>query len=275
MFLALWIVCVKSVKNPRSLYGVLNDEILNFEKLLENNDLAQAFELDEKIITLFSYIASLPFANAAYFAIELIGNLFYLVEFIFYSIATLILPASMSPRSFDSTEYPDLFNKPWMRSSLIEFWSKGWHSLFRRHILVCGWKPFELIFSPLGSQASKIAGMMGAMIFSGLFHEYTLAAASKVDYNFPTMKVFILMGVGMILEGYFKTLTGRKVNGLTGYVWMSLIVGFAARDAVLSWIERGLASSGITDVENWTWHRYFIPFGAILPECWISYLYQS
>jgi hypothetical protein len=48
----------------------------------------------------------------------------------------------------------------------------GWHAIFRRNIVFCGWKPMEYLFSVFGKDVGKMAGIMGGMIFSGIFHEY-------------------------------------------------------------------------------------------------------
>jgi hypothetical protein len=48
----------------------------------------------------------------------------------------------------------------------------GWHAIFRRNIVFCGWNPAESMFASFGKDTAKTAGMMGGMIFSGIFHEY-------------------------------------------------------------------------------------------------------
>lgn len=50
--------------------------------------------------------------------------------------------------------------------------SSGWHAIFRQHILFCGATPFSWILKPLGKDVGSLAGLMGAMTFSGLFHEF-------------------------------------------------------------------------------------------------------
>ncbi|KAI9612178.1 hypothetical protein H4Q26_008272 [Puccinia striiformis f. sp. tritici PST-130] len=118
------------------------------------------------------HLKAAPFGGAAWFAIDTLGCLFNLLEIILFQVGPYILPKDLAPGKFDTTLYPALFNDLSSRESVIAFWSKGWHAIFRRNIIFCGWNPLEYIFSVFGKDAAKMGGMMGGMIFSGIFHEY-------------------------------------------------------------------------------------------------------
>lgn len=258
MMTVLWAIAVECAQHPQGAHGVLADYIPPL-KFLKN-------------YPQYDYIMPAPFGGAAWLAIETLGCILNLLEAILYQFGPYVLPKGLAPGKFDSTLYPPLFNQLWKRESLISFWSKGWHAIFRRSIIFCGWKPLEYIFSIFGKDAAKMAGMMGAMIFSGVFHEYIVTAASQIDPGFATVKMFALCGLGMVAEVQFKRRTGKMVQGIAGRLWMSLVIGAYGREMVNSWMERGLGRSDIPPPRLWTWPRFVIPFSGLLPERWISQL---
>ncbi|KAI8445906.1 hypothetical protein BY996DRAFT_4596850 [Phakopsora pachyrhizi] len=240
-------------QHPRGAFGLIN-EFIKLPDYLEN---------------ISSYLISIPFGGASWWAIELLGSLLNVIECVWYQLSPYFLPKSLSPEKFDPTRYPDLFNDPWKKTSIIEFWSKGWHTVFRRNILYFGWKPMVRLFSSRSQETKRLLGIMGAMAFSGVFHEYVLAAASNLDPNIPTAQVFIILGLGMVIEASIERHTGYIVGGTFGRLWLGFMVFFTCRNAVLSWIARGLGSSGVPPVLDWTWHRFFLPFGPLLPQPWL------
>ncbi|POW03774.1 hypothetical protein PSHT_11545 [Puccinia striiformis] len=256
----LWMAAVQCVHHPHGPFGVLADHIPGLGFLKNYNQ--------------FDYLMPALFGPIAMISIDTLGCFFNLIEVILvYQLGPHILPKGLAPGKFDSSLYPPLFNNLLGRDSLISFWSKGWHAIFRRHIIVCGWIPMEYIFTIFfGKQAAKMGGIMGAMIFSGIFHEFLVAAVSRIDPSFPTVKMFALSGIGMLAEVQFKRQTGRLVNGLPGRIWAYIILGFYGKYMIESWVERGLGRSDVPLPRQWTWPRFVIPFSAFLPERWITSL---
>jgi hypothetical protein len=69
----------------------------------------------------------LPWGSVGLHAFDLVGKFLILWELIWITGARLVLPISSEwrPDPFDTTQYPDLFSKPALRTSLTEFWAKG------------------------------------------------------------------------------------------------------------------------------------------------------
>lgn len=252
----LWAIGVECAQNPYRTPGFLAQHIPALEFLKKFKD--------------YDYLIPATFGGVAWFAIETLGGLVTLVEVIVYQVGPYVLPKGLCPGKFDTTLYPPLFNDIPSRESLIGFWSKGWHAIFRRDIIFCGWNPAEYLFSVFGKDAGKMAGMLGAMIFSGIFHEYLVAVTSKIDPNLSTIKLFALCGLGMIAEVQFKRRTGRLVEGIPGRIWLMLVIGAYGKAMAESWIERGLGRNDMPLPRYWTWPRYVIPFSGLIPERWIS-----
>jgi len=251
-----WALCVICAQHPQGAFGVLADcwPVLSFLKKYPQ----------------FDYCLPAPFGLAAWFAIETLGGVLNLLEVIFYQVGPYILPKDLAPGTFDSRLYPALFNRIYARESLIQFWSNGWHAIFRRNIVFCGWIPMEYLFRGFGKNVAKAAAIMGGMIFSGIFHEYLIAAVSRVDWGFPTVMMFGLCGAGMVAEVQFKRRTGHLVQGLTGRLWVTLVIGSYGKYMVHSWMDRGLGRSDIPPPRLWTWPRWIVPFSGLLPERWIA-----
>ncbi|EGG03769.1 uncharacterized protein MELLADRAFT_108970 [Melampsora larici-populina 98AG31] len=233
LFLIIWMISISFAQHPFGVYGVLQEW----------------FHLPNSLIlkTLAPYLVVGPFASSAMLLIELLGCMFNLIEVSVYYLGPKFLPSDLAPGKWDSTLYPPLFNQPWKSSSLIEFWSKpdyllsyhrsysGWHTIFRRHIVFCGADPSAWMFKPFGKEASRLASTLGAMLFSGLFHEFVVVAASKIDPTFSTTWVFLGSGIGMILEIIFKKLTGRQVGGIFGKIWLWCLLSFLGTPAMENW----------------------------------------
>lgn len=108
--------------------------------------------------------------------------------------------------------WPPVMDNPWASQSLHEFWAKRWHQLFRQTFLVFGGIPGRKIGGDVGL-------VLGTFLASGLFHECTiLAMGCKWDSRVPLF--FLLQGGSVIGERVWKKVTGRRVDGLLGRLWV-------------------------------------------------------
>jgi hypothetical protein len=108
--------------------------------------------------------------------------------------------------------WPPVMDNPWASESLHEFWAKRWHQLFRQTFLVFGGIPGRKIGGDVGL-------VLGTFLASGLFHECTiLAMGCKWDSRVPLF--FLLQGGSVIGERVYKKVTGRRVDGLLGRLWV-------------------------------------------------------
>ncbi|KAI8448096.1 hypothetical protein BY996DRAFT_4591862 [Phakopsora pachyrhizi] len=199
-----------------------------------------------------------------------IGCLFNLVEVAFITFSHTFLPEPWKAEKFDPTLYPELFNYPPFRTSLTDFWSKGWHCVFRRDFLFCGAEPMLKLTAAFSPTVQKIAAVMGAMFMSGALHEWGFSsAAGQMDWNFRTTKFFLMGGVGIVLEAMFKKFTGRKVGGFYGWVWLWFWMSLWSQTLMEAWMSRGLGVAGMRgdlEIKNWTLARFLVPGGPLMPD---------
>ncbi|KAL4078468.1 hypothetical protein V8B97DRAFT_2021521 [Scleroderma yunnanense] len=103
------------------------------------------------------------------------------------------------------SQWPPSFDQPWFATSLGMFWGRCWHQIFREWPL----EPFLGSYSPIG-----------AFLLSGIFHELGLRGMDRGGDILCVVGYFIMQGVGVALERLFKRLTGRRVGGLVGLLWV-------------------------------------------------------
>ncbi|KAH9815815.1 hypothetical protein DFH28DRAFT_248459 [Melampsora americana] len=257
LFLLCWIVGVTLTQHAQGCYGFLTQEF----RVPESQWL--------KIIA--PYFNAIPYAFATWLTVENMANWATLVELAVYYFGPRILPKTLAPGPFDSTLYPPIYPDLWGQSSIAQFWSKGWHAALRRDITFCVGAPIGRVFSPFGRSLSTFAANTCAMLFSAFFHEYVvISSAPAPDPTYGTAKCWIHSAVAIGFEYMFTIVTGKRVGGVSGKIWTYSVVFLLQLHSTTKWLEFGLGQVGIIPVSHWTWHRYVIPFGPVLPESWIS-----
>ena len=111
-------------------------------------------------------------------------------------------PASLWPRAF---------HRPWMSTSIHEFWSFRWHQFLRHFFITFGARPGGILFGKPGV-------FMGAFAVSAIVHHIAVWGIGSGS-EFTTGGFFLLMGVGAVMEVVFKRVTGMRVQGWTGWMW--------------------------------------------------------
>ncbi|KAI0291690.1 hypothetical protein BC826DRAFT_1105826 [Russula brevipes] len=108
--------------------------------------------------------------------------------------------------------WPRIFNKPWMSTSIHEFWSVRWHQLLRHLFITFGARPGGMLFGKPGA-------LIGAFAVSAFIHHVCLWGLGNGSEFVTAGGFFLLMGVGAVLEGAFKKVTGLRVRGWIGWLW--------------------------------------------------------
>ncbi|WAR54209.1 hypothetical protein PtB15_3B722 [Puccinia triticina] len=213
------------------------------------------------------FFLTVVLGGGAYSGFALAGGLFNIVEISTISFLRLILPANSSfrPEPVNPSNYPALFNDPWFRTSLTEFWGKGWQAVFRLHFLFCGAQPMYKIFHRYGPTVGKLAAVMGAMGLSAAMHEFCLVAVSKIDPTFASFRMFLGQGIGIALEAIFKQVTGQKVSGPLGWAWTFGYMILNGRPMVDAWIQRSLGR-GVVPFKQWGLMHFLVPFGPLITD---------
>lgn len=112
----------------------------------------------------------------------------------------------------DPTSWPPIFDRPWASESLHEFWSKRWHQLLRQTFLTLGGYPFQALFGLPGL-------ILGTFLASGLYHHWSLHAMGR-GTDSRAIWFFVGQAVGVALERAWYKVTGRKISGWMGTVWV-------------------------------------------------------
>lgn len=151
-----------------------------------------------------------------------------------YSIATAI--AFCIPGAHRQPPlWPPLTDRPWCSTSLVEFWGKRWHQSFRQPFIQLGAKPLAYVFGRAG-------GAIGVSLLSEVLHDLNMWGLGR-GIEWPGF--FVAMGVGIVLEGLWEKVTGKRVGGRAGWLWtMAWVAGWSNR-LIEAWLKRGLAGKEI------------------------------
>jgi hypothetical protein len=132
-------------------------------------------------------------------------------------------------------QWPPLSDRPWMATSIADFWGHRWHQFFRRVFVVYGARPGGAIMGRPGA-------LLGAFGVSAVIHDLGMWGLGRGTEFRTAGGFFLLMGVGAALEHAFKRLTGCRVGGFWGWVWtMVWTVGWGTL-MIDAWARRGLVA---------------------------------
>lgn len=166
--------------------------------------------------------------------ITLLGGLtIYLAIDTMYNFMTLlgVIVFRQSP-----TQWPPVSNRPYWATSLNQFWTVRWHQAFRHIFIECGGKPLTYL-------AGKVGGVIGVFLISGLLHDIGCWGMGRGTDFKRISGFFIMNAVGMVIERVYKSITGKRVEGLLGWIWtVTWILGWGGM-LVDAWMIRGLAGS--------------------------------
>ena len=111
------------------------------------------------------------------------------------------------------SQWPPLFDSPWLSTSLSELWGRRWHQMSRDVVLNLGSEPFNCLFGRLG-------GLFGAFLVSGIVHDIDLRSLGRGGNSVAIIGFWVMNGVGVVLERIWTKTTGRRVGNVWGWMWM-------------------------------------------------------
>ncbi|KIK92464.1 hypothetical protein PAXRUDRAFT_829932 [Paxillus rubicundulus Ve08.2h10] len=126
------------------------------------------------------------------------------------------------------SQWPPLFDSPWLSTSLGDLWGRRWHQMFRHVFITLGGRPFDYLLGRLG-------GIIGVFLVSGIYHDIELRSVGRGGNSLVVIGFFVMNGIGIVLERVWKRVYDRRVGGIGGWIW------------TFSW----LALWGIPMVDNW------------------------
>lgn len=89
----------------------------------------------------------------------------------------------------------------------------------------------------------RAGAVMGAFAVSGVLHDLGMRGMGRGSDTLPVVGFFLIHGVGVTMEYAWKQATGRRVGGVTGWLWVLswfLLWGHLLVDA---WARSGLIGS--------------------------------
>ncbi|KAH8109797.1 hypothetical protein DFH11DRAFT_1810858 [Phellopilus nigrolimitatus] len=128
--------------------------------------------------------------------------------------------------------WPPVLDAPFRAASLHEFWGERWHQLLRHTFVVFGGAP--------GAALAGAPGMaLGAFLASGVYHELSSVAMGRgVDAR--VVAFFAAQGAFVILERVWRRVTGRRVGGWPGRVWLYFDIMVLGQPMIDAWHMKGL-----------------------------------
>ncbi|KAI9572384.1 hypothetical protein HD554DRAFT_1679328 [Boletus coccyginus] len=109
------------------------------------------------------------------------------------------------------SQWPPLFDSPWLSTSLTELWGRRWHQMMRE-LVALGARPFSSLFGRLGS-------LFGAFLVSGIFHDIELRAFGRGGNSVAIIGFWVMNGVGVVLGRVWAGAAGEQVTGVWGRMW--------------------------------------------------------
>ncbi|KAF8207585.1 membrane bound O-acyl transferase family-domain-containing protein [Mycena galopus ATCC 62051] len=181
--------------------------------------------------TIYDPTVSSPFARTTLLTI-LVGLCIYGAIHLGGDLLAII---GVSLLGHSPSQWPPLFDRPWLATSLTEFWSARWHQIFRQDFLFLG-------ATPLARLAGRPGGTFGAFLVSGVLHYIALWGMGK-GTDIRVIGFFAMMSVGVILEGFWRRVTGKRVGGRVGWVWSCVWIVGCGRLMADPWCISGIMDS--------------------------------
>ncbi|KAF8627404.1 hypothetical protein AX17_006219 [Amanita inopinata Kibby_2008] len=173
-----------------------------------------------------------------------------------YDLITLIAVGIFKSPSY---AWPPMMENPWGADSMHAFWARRWHQFLRRTLIVLGGIPGYWIAGELGM-------LFGAFIASGLFHECSMYAMDR-GLDWGGFVFFAIQGPVLLIERLWRLVTGRRVCGWPGRLWVYTVIFVCGQTLTDSWHRRGLGGGMVIP-------PFFSPTRLLLVPALEQYLIQ-
>jgi len=141
--------------------------------------------------------------------------------------------------------WPPLIEQPWLAESMHELWARRWHQCFRQTFLVYGAYAGRWLFEVLATcilapstvlcssvkhsrkvkvaQFGSMGMLLGTFVASGLVHECGMYTMNR-GFDFMPILFFALQGPILIGERVWRGVTGKRVGGWAGRLWVYFVI---------------------------------------------------
>ncbi|KAK7044787.1 hypothetical protein R3P38DRAFT_2690550 [Favolaschia claudopus] len=133
------------------------------------------------------------------------------------------------------SSWPPVTDHPWSATSMHMLWAQSWHQLLRNTFLVFGGYPGRWLAGDLGM-------LLGTFVASGLFHECSIYTLGRgLDHTVTVF--FASQGLLLIGERVWRQVTGKRVGGTIGRLWVYFVMFICAQPMTNAWHVRGLGGA--------------------------------
>ncbi|EKM61701.1 uncharacterized protein PHACADRAFT_82402 [Phanerochaete carnosa HHB-10118-sp] len=163
------------------------------------------------------------------------GGVFWLSMDIAYYTATVF--AICIPGLYQPSDWPPYSQLPLRATSIARFWGTHWHQTLRRTLSVLS-TPLRKVFGRPGT-------VLGAFLLSGVLHDWCMWGMGKGTNFAQTGGFFMAMALGVLLEDAWTKMTGRRVDGWSGWLWTMAWTTAWGNLLVDAWMRNGLGGGEI------------------------------
>ncbi|XP_013663174.2 acyl-CoA--sterol O-acyltransferase 1-like [Brassica napus] len=147
----------------------------------------------------YEYNSKLP--NKAVLTLYAI-HIYLLLELILAATATMV-------RAMSGLELELQFNKPYLATSLQDFWGRRWNLAVTGILRPTVYEPMIQLFSVLDPNWSRVLAVLATFVVSGLMHELIFFYMGGLMPDWKVMWFFLVHGLCTTVEIAVK----KKVNG--------------------------------------------------------------
>ncbi|KIY46682.1 hypothetical protein FISHEDRAFT_66353 [Fistulina hepatica ATCC 64428] len=183
------------------------------------------------------FLPYLPVVPRYVFALTLTFTVAGLIIVGFYLIYDLVTLIGVGLLGSDPASFPPLFDYPFSATSMHELWAKRWHQVVRSTFLVYGGNLGTFI-------GGNIGGVFGTFLASGLFHDISMFEMGGTVTFVPAL-FFTAQAPILMLELLWKRVTGKRVDGTWGWLWVLTCMAVCGQFVVSEWLEQGLGGKMI------------------------------
>ncbi|KAK0450438.1 uncharacterized protein EV420DRAFT_1563554 [Desarmillaria tabescens] len=152
--------------------------------------------------------------------------------------------------SWHPTEWPPLFDDPWLSTSLSQFWARRWHQAL---------KPVYVSFGGIPLGPGRVGMVLGSFTTSAVIHYLGVWGMGHRAKFWDSGCLFLVSAIGVLAEGAFRRVFGVRVGGLWGWIWTMAWLLFWSNYLVDAWAQVGMIGASPfpksmrpVDILGWT-----------------------
>ncbi|EOA25726.1 hypothetical protein CARUB_v10019087mg [Capsella rubella] len=128
---------------------------------------------------------------------------------IYFTLELILAAMAAVVRAMSDLELEPQFNKPYLATSLQDFWGRRWNLMVTGILRPTVYEPMVQLFSILGRNWSKVPAIFGTFVVSGIMHELIFFYMGRLRPDWKVMWFFLINGFCTTVEIIIK----KAING--------------------------------------------------------------